>query len=169
MKKLNLPKENYFIGPAAVWKRIAAFAIDALVINMFIVFPFERLFRDSIPKNFSFKEAYSFMSTADEAYLTLVSIFVSALVILYFFLLERSMGQSIGKKIMNICVVADDNKLTSWKVFLRSIVFIPVFPFFILWVADPLFMIFNKTGQRLSEVLSKTRVVERYKYSTQEW
>ena len=60
-----------------------------------------------------------------------------------------------------IYVVSDDGMKT-WQVLARNIVFIPIFPFILLWVLDPLFMFFTKTNQRLSEILSKTKVVEKY-------
>jgi uncharacterized RDD family membrane protein YckC len=166
MKQLNLPKEKTFIGPALLWKRIAAFFIDMAIINILILFPFRNLFQDIIPKDYSFSEAYKFLSSSTDytSFLTSVSFIISILIILYFLLMERKMQQTIGKMLMKIYVVSDTKTLNSWQLLARNLVFIPIFPFVLLWLIDPLFMFFNKTNQRLSEILSKTKVVEKYSF-----
>ena len=164
MKRLNLPKERTFIGPALIWKRIAAFFIDMIVINLFILFPFRRLFQNIIPKDYSFSEAYKLLgsSTNYTGFITSVSFTMSVLIILYFLMLEIKMSQTIGKMLMKIYVVSDNNALKTWQLIARNVVFIPIFPFVLLWALDPLFMFLTRTNQRLSEILSKTKVVEKY-------
>ena len=164
MKRLNLPKEKLFVGPALLWKRIAAFLIDILIINFAILFPFQSLFTKIFPRDYSFSEAFKLLSSSS-AYaglINLISFFMAIFVILYFYILEKKMNQSIGKKIMKIYVASDANELKFWQVLVRNLVFLPVFPFILLWLIDPIFMLFNKTNQRLSEILSKTRVVGVY-------
>jgi len=167
MKRLNLPKEKTFIGPALIWKRIAAFFIDMAVINLVILFPFRSLFRDIMPKDYNFSEAYKILSSSADytGFLTSVSLVMSILVLLYFWMLERKMGQTIGKMLMRIYVVSSNKDLKAWQLLARNLVFLPVFPFILLWIVDPLFMFFAKTNQRLSEILSRTRVVEVYSLS----
>ena len=163
MKKLDLPKERQFIGPALVWKRIAAFLIDMMILNLVVLFPFRRLFQGMLPKEYSFSEAYkSFAGTMSASYISWISFAMSVLAILYFFMLERKMSQTIGKRLMRIYVAGDAGKLKAWQLLARNIVFMPIFPFILLWILDPLFMVFSKTNQRLSEILSKTRVVGKY-------
>jgi len=164
MKALNLPKEKFFIGPALIWKRIAAFIIDIIIINLTILYPFRVLFQKILPKNYSFLEAYQFLinSANFTTYLNSISFIMSIFIILYFLMMERKMGQTIGKMVMKIYVINDNAALKSWQFLVRNIVFVPVFPFFLLWAIDPLFMFFTKTNQRLTEILSKTRVVEKY-------
>ncbi len=164
MKRLNLPKERTFIGPALLWKRIAAFFIDMMIINLIVLFPFRSLFQNIIPKDYSFSEAYKFLSSSTNyaGFMTSVSFIMSVLIILYFLMLEKKMSQTIGKMLMKIYVASDNNTLKAWQLLIRNLVFIPIFPFVLLWILDPLFMFFTKTSQRLSEILSKTRVVERY-------
>lgn len=164
MKHLNLPKEKTFIGPALIWKRIAAFFIDIMVINLVVLFPFRALFRNIIPKDYSFSEAYRLLgsSTNYTSYISSVSFVMSMLVILYFLMLERKMSQTIGKMLMKIYVISDNKDLKAWQLLARNLVFLPIFPFVLLWIIDPLFMFFTKTNQRLTEILSKTRVVEKY-------
>lgn len=188
MKHLNLPKERTFTGPALLWKRIAAFFIDMIIINLIILFPFRSLFQNIIPKDYSFSEAYKLLSSSTDytGFITSVSFIMSVLIILYFLMMEIKMSQTIGKMLMNIYVVdarenaidmrvsrrdslasysrstSDNNTLKVWQLLARNLVFIPIFPFVLLWILDPLFMFFTKTNQRLTEILSKTRVVEKY-------
>ena len=164
MGRLDLPKERTFIGPALLWKRIAAFFIDIVVINLIVLFPFRSLFQKIIPQEYSFSEAYRIFSSSTNysGFITSVSLVMSVLIILYFVMMEKRMGQTIGKMLMKIYIVSDANALKKWQLLARNAVFIPLFPFVLLWVLDPLFMFFTKTNQRLTEILSKTRVVEKY-------
>ncbi len=166
MRRLNLPKEKTFIGPALLWKRIAAFFIDLMIINLVVLLPFRRLFQSMMPKDYSFSEAYRLLSGSTDytRFISSVSFVISVLIILYFLMLESKMSQSIGKMLMKIYVVSDNKFLKKWQLLTRNIVFIPIFPFVLLWVLDPLFMFFTKTNQRLTEILSKTKVVEKYSF-----
>lgn len=164
MKKLNLPKEKTFTGPASVWKRAFAFVVDLLVINLIILFPFRRLFQKIIPKSASFTETYNFLNqnSGFSAAISSLTIIVALLSILYFYFLEKRLHQSIGKMLFNIYVVSDNKEIKGWQLLVRNIFLIPVFPFILLWVLDPIFLFFTKTNQRLSEILSKTKVIENY-------
>lgn len=164
MKRLNLPQERTLIGPALLWKRIAAFFIDIVIINLIILFPFRALFQKIIPKDYSFSEAYKFLSSSTNysGFLASVSFVISILIILYFFMLENKSQQTIGKMLMKIYVASNTNNLKKWQLLARNLVFIPLFPFVLLWILDPLFMFFTKSNQRLTEILSRTRVVEKY-------
>ena len=166
MKKrgLRLPKERTFVGPALVWKRLLAFAADLLIINLVLFFPFKRIIQRAVPEFGSYSEAYSFISS-NQGYtttLTMISLVMALFAVLYFAILEMRIGQTPGKMLFNIFVASDVKKASFFQFFVRSMFIIPVFPFFLLWVIDPLFMIFTKTNQRLSEVLSKTKTAATY-------
>jgi len=166
MKKrgLNLPKQRTFTGPALVWKRLLAFLADLLIINLVLFFPFRKIISKSIPEFSSYSEAYKFLA-ANQGYtttLTIVSLIMALFALLYFALLEYKIQQTPGKMLFNISIVSDTKKLGLWQFIVRSLFVIPIFPFFLLWVIDPLFMFFTKTNQRLSEVLSKTKTIEMY-------
>lgn len=161
---LNLPKERSFTGPALVWKRLLAFIADFLIINLIIFFPFKRILQKSIPEFGSYSEAYTYLAS-NQAYTTtlrIIFIIMSLFAILYFVLLERKIGQTPGKMLFNIYVTSDTKKAGFWQYTLRSLFILPVFPFVLLWIIDPIFMIFTKTNQRLSEILSKTKTVQTY-------
>ena len=160
-----MPKQKTIVGPALIWKRIAAFFIDIVIINLVVLIPFRSLFKNIMPKNYSFSEAYAILSSASySGYITAISIIVSIFIILYFFILERKMAQTIGKKLMNLYVVSDTGHMKTWQVLVRNLAFLPIFPLILLWLLDPLFMFFSKSNQRLTEVLSRTRVVEKYNF-----
>lgn len=162
MPRLNLPKERTFVGPALLWKRIIAFIIDMLIIILFVLFPFRNAIKSIVPVNYSFAETYKFLSNAENApYILAVYFAASILMFLYFYIMETKMAQTIGKRIMSIYVTAD-NELKKWQILVRNLLFIPAFPFDLLIILDPLFMFFTKTNQRLSEILSRTKVVEVY-------
>ena len=131
MKRLNIPKERVFIGPALLWKRIAAFFVDMIIINLVVLFPFRSLFQDIVPKDYSFSEAYKFLSTSTNytGFITSVSFIMSILIILYFLMLEGKMNQTIGKALMGVYVISDSSTLKSWQLLTRNLVFIPIFPF----------------------------------------
>ena len=131
MKQLNLPKERTFTGPALIWKRIAAFFIDMLIINLVVLFPFRKLFQNIMPKDYSFAEAYKLLSSSADytSYISNISFIMAILIIMYFLMMEKRMGQTIGKMLMKIYVASDNQDLKSWQLLTRSIVFIPIFPF----------------------------------------
>ena len=165
--KLNLPEEKTFTGNAVLWKRVAAFAIDFLVINIFIFAPFKKIFGSIMENQNSFSEAYEFIKANPDvgSSIATAAFFAGFLGMFYFVILEKRMQQSIGKKIMNLSVVSsegEDRQISLWQHIVRNLFFMPIFPIVLLWIIDPLFMVFNKTSQRLSEILSKTKVVQRY-------
>ena len=123
-------------------------------------------FQKFVPKDYSFTEAYRLISTSTDytGFINSVSFVMFALIILYFIMLEKKMNQTIGKMIVKIYVASDNKDLKTWQLLVRNLVFIPIFPFVLLWILDPLFMFFTKTNQRLTEILSRTRVVEKYNY-----
>jgi uncharacterized RDD family membrane protein YckC len=165
MFSLPMPsKSRYFTGPALIWKRIAAFLIDMLMLAFFVFIPFRRVLSGSV-NEYSFMASLKAAASNDE----LVRIFMpyyiamSLIALLYFYLMEKKMQQTIGKKIMNLYVVSNEKELKRWQIFVRSLFFIPIFPFDLLIILDPLFMIFKSSNQRLSEILSRTKVVGNYK------
>ena len=163
MKKrgLNLPGMRTVKGSASVWKRLAAFVFDLLLINLIVFYPF-RGFMEKIMPAGSIKETYQFLINNAKlaGALSYVSAVMAVLAILYFALLEYKTGQTIGKILMRIYIVGDGKELRLWQCLARSMFLMPVFPFVLLWALDPLFMFFTANSQRLSEILSRTRTVE---------
>jgi len=163
-KKLNLPKQRLIDGPASIWKRLAAFIADLLIINIVIGFSFQDLLTRLIPKDLSIAEMSNYLATHPEVskHLTTISVFIGVMALIYFSVMELKLGQTIGKMFFNINVVSEAKELKYWQCIVRSLFLIPIMPFMLLWVVDPLYVMFNKEGRRLTEILSKSKVVEKY-------
>ena len=165
MNNISLKKGKTFLAQASVLKRLIAFLIDILIVNLIILFPFRRIFGAIVPETESFSKTLDFLSNNSglSGFITLIMFAVAFLAIMYFMLLEKKLNQTPGKMLFNLYVQSQTKDLKYWQLFVRSIFLIPLFPFVLLWIIDPIVMFFNKDSQRLSEILSKTKVVERYK------
>tara|TARA_Y100000310_G_C20679245_1_gene814940 strand:+ start:2270 stop:2770 length:501 start_codon:yes stop_codon:yes gene_type:complete len=163
--KLNLPEERKFVGNALIWKRIVALIIDLFIINFIVQFSFSGLFRKLIPVGSDFNELFNYLQANEElsGVIIMATMAAAFMGLLYFVFMERKMYQTIGKKVMNIYVVSSqDTKISFWQHIVRNLLVLPVFPFFLLWVLDPVFMFMTSNNQRLSEILSRTRVVQEF-------
>ena len=65
---------------------------------------------------------------------------------------------------MGLYVVSETGKLSLSQIMLRNLALLPFFPFIALWVIDPGFMMFTKTQRRLSDVISRTKVIQSVQY-----
>ncbi len=159
---MNVPNKKTIFAQASILKRVAAFAIDILIINMAILFPFDSVFQKIVPSS-SFSEAFEFLSSnSDSTSIKAIIISASIVTILYFVIFEKKLRQTPGKMLFKLYVKGQGKDLKSWQLFVRSMFLIPWFPFVLLWFIDPIVMLFTKENQRLSEILSRTKVVERY-------
>lgn len=165
MNGLKLGKGKTFFSNASVLKRIIAFLIDILIINFIMLFPFKNIFDGIVPETESFSTTLELLSNNSEysALITTVMVIIAFLMIFYFMVLEKKLKQTPGKMIFNLYVEPQGKDLKYWQLFVRSMFLIPLFPFILLWVIDPIVMLFTKENHRLSEILSKTKVVEKYK------
>ena len=154
-----------FLAQASVLKRIIAFIIDLFIVNMIILLPFRRIFENLVPNADSFSKTFKFLSNNSDysTSITIIMIVIAFLTILYFMILEKHLQQTVGKMLFNLYVKSQTKDLKYWQLFVRSVFLIPVFPFVLLWFIDPIVMFFTKDNQRLSEILSKTKTVEKYK------
>ena len=161
---LNLPKQRTMLINSGFMKRTIAFFIDLLVIQFIIISPFRELLRRLVPVG-SFREAYSMLGAKESTpAIYAISFFIAIMIFLYFTFSEYFAGQSIGKKVMGLHVVSDVGKLSLSQVMLRNLALFPLFPFIALWVIDPGFMIFTKTQRRLSDIISRTNVIQSVQY-----
>ena len=161
MKSIVAAKKT-FLAQASVLKRIGAFIVDLLIINIIILFPFRSIFEGILPAG-NFSEAFDFLRSPESSMiLEIIMIAVGILTILYFMLLEKKIGQTPGKMLFGLFVRSQGKDLKNWQLFVRSMFLIPIFPFVLLWLIDPIVMLFTKENQRLSEILSRTKVVEQY-------
>jgi len=78
----------------------------------------------------------------------------------YFSFFEYKLGQTPGMMLLKLKVISTESKkkLGFWKIVLRNIYVFPYFPFSILWVVEPLMIIFKR--ERILELMTKTKTVE---------
>jgi len=146
-------RERVLIQDAPIAKRCLAFLADLMIIDFLILWPF----KESWQKLVGLDPAA--IVAANESFINISLAMIAAIMIAYFAVLEWLVGQTPGKILFKLFVVSEGNKKPAlWQCLARSIVLIPFFPFVILWIVDPLFMITRK--QRFCEMLSRTRVVE---------
>jgi uncharacterized RDD family membrane protein YckC len=157
---LRLPKRKTVVVDASLLKRFLAFVLDLLIIDLLIIIPFRGLLERIVPTG-SLASTYKYLISEPPTALYTITFTMSFLTILYFVLLEKKIGQTVGKVLLNLYVVPTDKKEQWWRYVIRSIFLIPVFPIVLLWIIDPIYMLFNKQHQRLTEYLSKTKVVEK--------
>lgn len=139
--------------PAPVWKRAMAFVIDMLVLEFFVFSHFDTLLQNLTPYTLSSGQFASF---------TMLTTLLGSIVLLYFTLLEFLFGQSLGQMATHLFVTP----ASLWRIALSNIVFIPVFPFIILWIIEPLMVIFSQQHQRLLHTLLGMQVIEIYEVNT---
>ncbi len=141
------------------FKRSLAFLIDFGVMSMTILAPVTTLLERVVPTT-DFQTSYALFveSQTTISIITWTMIFVFTLIMLYFTILEYLIGQTAGKRLMNLEVVDMNNQPPSLvQCILRNLVFLPVFPFIVFWIIDPFYLLFTK--QTLSEQLTKTRTI----------
>ncbi|MFP4111545.1 MAG: RDD family protein [Candidatus Woesearchaeota archaeon] len=176
-KKLNLPEKKNYLVPASPLKRFAALVIDIFLLNFVVISPFSGVLRRIIPtENISYEWILANSEVTSIIYVLMF--FIALLSLLYFAVLESRLGQTLGKMMMNIHVInlsdlirsgekqktkaksISERKISFFQAVIRNLFVFPFFPFALLWIIDPAFMIFSKNGQRLSERLSKNMTVE---------
>ena len=125
------------------------------------------MFKNLIKGDNNIMETYKYIQgdTGTATVLFLVFMILTSLTLAYFILQEYLIGQTIGKILfrLKIVTVVDDETLgpiNFWQSIVRSLFLIPTIPFILMWIIDPVYLLFTKKGQRLSEWLCKTKVIE---------
>ncbi len=140
-------KLKKIVAPVKLWKRVAAYFIDVIIVNLIIVYPFKDFFGN-------FEEDLFFKEFSSE--ILMAFLIISLLTILYWAVLEYFLKQSVGKSLMNIYVRSTENELNFWPCVLRNLSKVST----LLLLIDSLGIIFKKDYQRFLERLSKTEVVD---------
>jgi uncharacterized RDD family membrane protein YckC len=166
MVTLKLPRARESIVFANPLKRIAAFLVDFFILQILVISAFASYFQNYFPKNNgNFGAMYSYISSHPSILMQMYNAFIALgiIIIVYFTFLEYKYSTTLGKMIFSLHVESTSSKeLTFWQCLLRNIYILPVFPIFILGFVD--FFYFLIRGQRLSEILSRTKTVEVMKY-----
>ena len=150
-------------------KRILAFLLDLLILNLVIIQPIAFRLQKVIPLTTVDITAVSAFLQAHPAVakeLDYLSVLAMLLIYSYFVLMEYFIGQTIGKKIMKLYVVATgpflqhekgNYKITFVQAMLRNVCVLPLFPLVLLWIIDPLYLLFKK--ERFSDNYAHTAVI----------
>ena len=163
--RLNIPRRKSFQAPANLLRRGLAFLVDLIVLDTLILFPLRNLIMGIVPLGTMSDNLQLFTQNPYAANLIfLIFLYASILSICYFTFLEYWFGQSIGKMLLGLHVVSSDGDLGFWRVLARNLFLLPVIPFILLWLIDPLWIIFSKENKRLSDVFVKANVVEQHHF-----
>ena len=145
---------------APILKRFFAFVIDLLMLNFFILFPFQGVLLQGLSGAESFEALLTAFDHYSTTNLVIMALFISFVSILYFVIFERKLGQTPGKMILKIFVISEEKEFRLWQAWVRSLFVVLVFPFILLWFIEPFVVFFNHENKRLLEMLSKTKTVE---------
>lgn len=161
MVSLRLPKQRVATVPAPLFRRFLAFVLDMLVLDLAVTGPFRRLFLGLFGGG-SMADIQLIVESSRSLSLTVMALLLllGILFLSYFAILEFTLGQTLGKRLFRLRVENDQKRKQPWQYVVRSMFVIPVFPFIILWVVDPIHMLFSMGGRRWTEKLSRTRVVQ---------
>jgi uncharacterized RDD family membrane protein YckC len=149
---------------ASFLKRALALLIDLFIINLVVLFPFHELFAKAVPHD-SVISTFRYITSGNlpESLVITFTIANMLMTFLYFFLLEKKLGQSLGKMLLNLQVVAVEKKAEP-SIVVRSLLFVFVLHFTFMAIIDIGYALFNEHNQRLGEFLSRTRVVEKLRW-----
>ncbi len=153
-----------FIGPASILKRTAAFFVDVMILEFFVFSSFENIAANIMP-SIKFAEMTDYLEANPDKTMLLVGIAIIAgiFAVFYFTLFEWALWQTPGKMLFNIRI-KEDKSIGFWKIFASNLTFLPIFPFNVLWIADPAHMFFSSKNQRLMERWTNIEVVEQFSY-----
>ncbi|MFP4424462.1 MAG: RDD family protein [Candidatus Woesearchaeota archaeon] len=130
-------------------RRSIAFLIDIIILDIVVMRPFHILLINVLPST-----SFRGIMDANMPVLYVTLFFWAIFALAYFILLEYAIGQTIGKILFDLKVKSEKGELGFFQAVARNLVLIPFFPFTILWILDPVLMVWK--GKRGSEYLSKT-------------
>lgn len=157
---LHLPGQRVFRAPPVLWKRFFAFVIDLLILDLVIGGAFQPLLVKMIPEGSMAGYTYLTQHPRTTLAISLVLFLYGCLALLYFALMEYKLRTTIGKMVFGIQVVTE--RIGFLPFALRSLGFLFVFPFALLWILDLVFIMIRRDSRRFSELLSGTATVASY-------
>jgi len=133
---------------AGNWKRVFAFLIDLVFVDLIITRPLSSFIGEEF-NEFSDLLTFSFE-------LILVSLLIGVFAVLYWAILEYKIGQTLGALIFKLRARSLNKGMSFSQAILRNATKISVVLLFI----DSINILFSEKKQRYFEVLSKTITVE---------
>jgi uncharacterized RDD family membrane protein YckC len=158
---IHLPQQEVEITPAPFWKRTLAFIIDfALVYFVFFqLFMIIYASMTGLPIGGDVGALQSYMQLkpeiSEKVFVTLVA--GTFILLFYFTLMERVIGSTVGKKLLNLSVVSlHHNRINYVQAIIRNLtksILLPLLVFDMIWI------FFTKNKQRFSEIFAGTKVI----------
>ena len=145
MKEIHLVTKNV---TAPFWKRVLAYIIDLLIIEVFIVSAFRTFFKEN--------QNIVSLLTDNSPELMWVSFSIMLLSLVYWVLFEWKLRQTPGKMLLNLYVGTRTPEIKFSQVLTRCI----TKPFPLALLIDVAYMFFKRDNQRLFEKFSDTNVIE---------
>lgn len=136
--------------PARFFRRVLAYALDALVVFLVI----------GLPLGYTYKKVddskFKFLSSKDYNFKDLIiGSAIGILTVLYWAIFEYKLRQSPGKMLTKIYVNPTNKELTFAHAIIRNLTKISLF----LLIIDCLYMVFKKTHLRYAETIAHTEVL----------
>lgn len=148
MVSLDLPGQRVTYARAAVWKRVVAFLLDLLVIDLLLT-PFDKHLRGI--ESGTLMEAGSIPEG-----LVAMALLMGVVALLYFGLFEYLLGGTLGMRLFNLSV---KGRRTFGICLVRNLYALPIFPLTLLWIIEPVYLFWQR--ERLLERWTGTGTVER--------
>ena len=142
---------------ASIFKRLLAFILDLLIINIVIISPFQKVFLKLITPQSSILKMAEQLQGTSSLYSTMF--FIVLLSLAYFTFFEFKLSQTPGMMLFKLKV---DQELSFGKAVLRNLFIIPFFPFYIFWIIEPIHLLFKQ--RRFLEEMTNTRTIEEVYY-----
>lgn len=149
LQHLLRPRSERVVQDAGFLRRAFAFAVDILMIDLFITVPFAPVFARLVHQ-VETQGMFSLTYTSSELG-AIIALFL--VVYAYFVVFEYTLGQTIGQMLLSISVRSD----RLWRFMVRNAFLLPFFPFVLLWIIEPIMILASKRG--VMERLSQTRTL----------
>lgn len=135
---------------AGFFKRFFAYLIDILILFLAVIMPLKSKISDMASL-----DLLKIGLDIGTKYFSVVSE-IAVLVVLYFAVLEWKLGQTVGKMILKIKVVAEDDKFTFSRALLRNLT---KFSSLLLFI-DSINILLRRGNKRFLDQLANTKVVQ---------
>ncbi len=150
---LNLPKARTMVFDAPISKRVLAFLVDLLLIEVLIVSPFAPVFPRMDESAVRLALSGGGLPMTPLLYVVLLCVLVLAW--LYFSLFQYVFAQTPGMMLLRITL---EGGQSFGRCLVRNLFVFPIFPFFLLWIIEPLYLLLRR--RTWLEQLTGARVVE---------
>ncbi len=133
---------------ASIWRRAVALFIDLFAMNFIVFNPFQSVLATY------FETASLALESSIPGYVYASVILMSFVVLIYFALFQHYFQQTLGMMVMKLYVMPQTG---FWKSIARNLFILPFFPFNLLWIIEPAYLLFK--GRRILEKITKTNTV----------